>query len=95
MPASGARHRPLKTKTGIGKFMNKKKLKKGRAFIFKTMHVGLGRQLKEAKVILAEEDVPIDCSPPCGQEPPKENFTELVLLAAVGVGKCQGCKGKF
>ena len=57
------------------------------------MHVGLGRQLKEAKAILAEEDAPIDSSPPHGQEPPKDNFPEGVLLAAVGVTKYQGCKG--
>ena len=73
VPASGVRHRPLKRKSDIeGRFVNRK-LKKGRANIYKTMHVGLGMQLKEAKGILAEEneDVPIDCSPPCGQELPK------------------------
>ena len=61
------RHRPSKTKTGIeGTFVQKKKCKK--ADVNKNMHVGLRRQLKEAKAILAEEDVPIDCSPPCTQE---------------------------
>ena len=59
------------------------------------MHVGLGRQLKEAKAILAEEDVPIDCCPPCTQELPKENFPEVVLLATLGVRKCCGCKGQI
>ena len=45
------------------------------------MHVGLGRQPQEAKSILAEEnaDVPIDCSPSCGQGPPEENFLKVVL----------------
>ena len=38
----------------------------------KNMHVGLARQLKKAEAILAEEDVPIDCSPPCTQELPEE-----------------------
>ena len=42
------------------------------------MYVGLGRQLKEA--ILAEEDVPIDCSPPCTQELPEVNFLEVAPL---------------
>ena len=59
------------------------------------MHVGLGRQLKEAKAILAEEHVAIDCSPPFGEELPKENFLEVVLLAALDVRKCQGCKGEI
>ena len=58
------------------------------------MHVGLGRQLKEAEVILVEEDVPINCSPPCTQELPEENFPEVVLLAALGVRKCHSCKGQ-
>ena len=49
------------------------------------MYVGLGRQLREAEVILAEEDVPIDCSPPCTHELPEENFLEIVLLAALGL----------
>ena len=56
------------------------------------MHVGLGRQLKEAKAIQAEEDAPIDCSVPYSQEVPKKKFLEVVLLAALGVRKCQGCK---
>ena len=38
------------------------------------MHVGLGRQLKEAEAILAEADVPIDYSPLFTQELPQENF---------------------
>ena len=31
------------------------------------MHVGLGRQLKEAEAILADEDVAIDRPPLCTQ----------------------------
>ena len=80
VPSGGARQRPAKTKTGIeGTFVQKKKQKK--AAVNKNMHVGLWKQLKEAKAILAEEDVPIDCSPPCTQELPKENFPNIVLLA--------------
>ena len=36
--------------------------------------------------------MPIECSPPCSQELPQENFPEVVLLAAFGVRKCHGCK---
>ena len=36
--------------------------------------------------------MPIDYSPPCIQELPEENFTEVVLLTALHVRKCQGCK---
>ena len=44
VPASGVRHRSLKTKTGLeGKFLYKRKPKKGRANVYKTMHVDLGR----------------------------------------------------
>ena len=50
-----------------------KKKKQKKAAVNKNMHVGLGRQLKEAKAILVEEDVPINCSPPCTQELPAEN----------------------
>ena len=59
--------------------MQKKKQKK--AAVNKIMHVGLGRQLKEAEAILAEEDVQIDCYPPCTQELPEGNFPEVVMLA--------------
>ena len=54
----------MKTKIGIeGTFLCKKKLEKAVVNVNKNMHVGLGRQLKEAEAILAEQDVPIDCSP--------------------------------
>ena len=49
VPDSGVRHRPLKSKITEWTFVNKKKLKKGRDNIYKTMHNGLGRQLQEAK----------------------------------------------
>ena len=78
--ATGAMHRPFKTKTGIeGTFLHKQKPKKGAVNVNRNMHVGLGRKLKKAKAILAEEDVSIDCSPPCTQELPKENFLEVVM----------------
>ena len=57
------------------------------------MYVVLGKQLKQAKAILAEEDVPIDCSSPCSQKLSVENVLEVVLLAALGVRKCHSCKG--
>ena len=81
VPASSVRHRLLKRKNIEGIFVNKK-LKKGRANVYKTMHVGFGMQLQEAKSILAEEnaDAPVDCSPPCGQQSPKENFPKLFFL---------------
>ena len=59
------------------------------------MHVGLGKQLWEAKAILAEEHVPIECSPPYAQDLTAENFSEVVLLATLGVRKCHGCKGQI
>ena len=46
----------------------------------KIKHVGLGRQLKEAKAILAEENGSIDCSPPCTQELLKEISWRLFFL---------------
>ena len=91
VPLGGARHRPAKTKTGIeGTPVQKKKQKK--SSVNKNIHISLGRQLKEAKAILTEEDVPIDCSPPCSQELPQENFSEVILLAALGVRRCHGCQ---
>ena len=61
----------------------------------KNMHECLGRQLKEAEAILAEEDIPNDCPPLCSQELPQEDFPEVVLLAALGVRKCHSCKGQI
>ena len=91
MPASGVRHRLLKTQTGIErKFVNKKKLKERRANVYKIMHVGLGRQLQEGESVIGEEhaDATTGCSPTCGQALPGENFPE-VILAGLGV------RGKF
>ena len=80
VPLGGTRHRPTKTKTDLeGTFVQIKKQKK--SSVNKNIHIGLGRQLKEAEAILAEEAVPLDCSPPCSQELPQENFPEVVLLA--------------
>ena len=31
----------------------------------------------------------------CTQELPEENFPEVVLLAALGVRRCHGCKGQI
>ena len=94
VPLGGARHRPARTRTCLeSTFVQKKKEKK--SSVNKNMHVGLARQLKEAEAILAEEDVPIDYSPPCTQELPVENFPEVVLLAALGIRKCHGCKGQI
>ena len=97
MQASGVKHRPLKRKSIEWTFVHKNKLKKGRGNVYKIMHVCLGRQLQEAKLILADEnaDAPIDCSPPCGQEPPQKNFPEVIILAGLGVGKCHGCGGNL
>ena len=61
----------------------------------KNIHIGLRTQLKEAEAILVEEDVPSDCYPPCSQVLPQGNFPEVVLLAALGVGKCHSCKGQI
>ena len=61
----------------------------------KNIHVGLRRQLQEAEANMAEEDGPLDCSSPCTQELPEENFPEVVLLATLGVRKCHGCKGQI
>ena len=61
----------------------------------KNKHVGLRRQLKEAKAILAKDYVPFDCSPPCTQENAEENFPEVVLFAAFSVTKCHSCKGQI
>ena len=49
VPSDGARYRPMQTKTGIeGTFLHKKKPKKAAVNVNKNMHVGLGRELKEA-----------------------------------------------
>ena len=57
----------------------------------KNIHIGIAHQIKEAEAILAEKE--IDCSPPCSQVLPQENFPEVVLMAALGIRRCHGCKG--
>ena len=47
--------------------------------------------MNETEAILAEKE--IDCSPPCSQVLPQENFPEVVLMAALGIRRCHGCKG--
>ena len=45
-------------------------------------------QLQEAESILAEEDgddMPIESSPTCGQEPPAENYLEVLLFSGLAV----------
>ena len=85
VPFGGARHRPTKTKTGIeGTFVQKKKQKK--SSVNKNIHIGLGRQLKEAEAILAEEDVPIDCSSSLFSGTPSGKFPRGCFCC------CFGCK---
>ena len=53
--------------------------------MYRNIHVGLGRQLQEAKSILAEDDdTPTESSPPSSQELPAENFPEVVLFSGTG-----------
>ena len=73
IPSSGARHRPVKTKTSIqGEYVQKMKQKK--TTVKKTSHIGLACQITVAEAILAEKE--INCSPPCSQGPPKDNVPE-------------------
>ena len=90
IPSSGARHRPVKTKTSIqGKYVQKKKQKK--TTVKKTSHIGLAHQITVAEAILTEKE--INCSPPCSQEPHEDNVPEVVLMAALGIRRCHGCQG--
>ena len=89
IPSSGARHRPIKTKTSIqGEYVQKKKQKK--KTIKKTSHIGLAHQIIVAEAILAEKE--IKCSPACSQGPPEGNVPEAVLMAVLGIRRCHGCK---
>ena len=91
IPSSGARHRPVKTKTSIqGEYVQKKKQKK--TTVKKTSHIGLTHQITVAEAILIEKE--INCSPPCSQGPPKHNVPEVVLMAALGI-RCHGSKGEI
>ena len=92
IPSSGARHRPVKTKTGIqGEYVWTKKQKK--TTVKKTSHISLMHQITLAEGILTEEE--INCSPPCSQEPQEDNVPEVVLMAALGIRRCHGCKGEI
>ena len=92
IPSSGARHRPVKTKTSIqGEYVQKKKQKK--TTVKKTSHIGIAHQITVAEAILTEKE--INCSPPCSQELPKDNVTEVVPMAALGIRRCHGCKGEI
>ena len=89
IPSSGARHRPVKTKTSIqGEYVQKKK-----TTVKKTSHIGLAHQITVAEAILAEKE--INCSPPCSQGLPNDNVPEVVLMAALGIRRCHGCKGEI
>ena len=92
IPSSGARHRPVKTKTSIqDEYVQKKKQKK--TTVKKTSHIGFACQMTVAEAILAEKE--INCSPPCSQGPPKDNVPEVVLMAALGTRRCHQCKGEI
>ena len=90
--SSGARHRPVKTKTSIqGEYVNKKKQKK--TTVKKTSHIDLACQITVAEAILAEKEM--NCSPPCSLGPPEDNIPEVVLMVALGIRRCHGCRGEI
>ena len=90
IPSSGARHRPVKTKTSIqGEYIWTNKQKK--TTIKKTSHISLAHQITLAEGILTEEE--INSSSPCSQEPHKDNVPEVVLMAGLGIRRCHGCMG--
>ena len=81
---------PVKTKTSIqGEYIQTKKQKK--TTIKKTSHISLAHQITLVEGILTEEE--INCSPPCSQEPHKDNVPEVVLMAGLGIRRCHGCMG--
>ena len=74
IPSSGARHRPVKTKTSIqGEYIQTKKQKK--TTIKKNSHISLVHQISLAEGIVIEEE--INSSPPCSQEPTKIMYQRL------------------
>ena len=92
IPSSGARHRPVKTKTSIqGKYIQTKKQKK--TTIKKTSHISLAHQITLAEGILTEEE--INSSPPCCQELHEDNVPEVVLMAGLDIRRYQGCRGEI
>ena len=70
-----------------------KKKKQRKTTVKKTSHISLALQITVAEDILTEKE--INCSPPCSQEPPKDNVPEVVLMAALGKRRCHGCKGEI
>ena len=58
--------------------------------IKKTSHISLVHQITWVEGILTEEE--INSSPPCSQEPHKDNVTEVVLMTALGIRRCHGFK---
>ena len=78
-------------------FVGKNKPKKGRGKVYRNIHLGLVKQLQETELILAHEDsdVPIYSSPSCGEEAPKENSPEVVVLSRLDIRKWNRYKGKF
>ena len=52
--------------------------------------MGLACQTTVVEAILAEKE--INCSP---QVPPEDNVPEVVLMAALGIRRCHGCKGEI
>ena len=70
-----------------------KKKKQKKTTVKKTNHIGLAHQITVAEAILAEKE--INCSPPCSQGPPEDNVPEVVLVAALCIRRCHGCKGEI
>ena len=70
-----------------------KKKKQKKTTVKKTTHIGFTLQIAVAEAILMEKE--INCSPPCSQEPHEDNAPEVVLMAALGIRRCHGCKGEI
>ena len=60
-------------------FVSKNKSIKRRSKVYRNIHLGLGKELQQAELILTQEDsdVPIHDSPPSGKELSKEHFLEV------------------
>ena len=56
----------------------------------KNSHIDLACQITVAEAILAEKE--INCSPPCSQGLPEDNVPEVMVMAALGIRRCHGCK---
>ena len=55
VPGSGAWHRHSKMKSIEGTFVSKKKSNKGRGKVYRNIHLGFGKQLQEAELVLAQK----------------------------------------